>query len=158
MLATSPVGSPFAGADRVVIRFFAAGERGQQVVADRADVELVQMPAVRRRDERHQPVAGQAHFGAGVEVVIVGRELDPRLVALGQAAALGGVEQVVGGDQMLVDGVAQVRQVRAAERAVPVAAVALAAIELGAGLVEQRLVAEATSPSAAVRGGRWSGR
>ena len=112
-----------------------------------ADVELVQLPAVRRRDQRHQPVAGQAHFLPAVEVVVVGRELDPRPIAFGQAAAFGRVEQVVGRDQVLVDGVAQVRQIRAAERAVPVAAVALAAVELGAGLVDERLVARAASPT-----------
>ena len=49
----------------------------------------------------------------------------------------GPVQQVVGGDQMLIDGVAQVRQIDAAERPVPVAAIALAAIELGAGLLDQ---------------------
>ena len=119
-----------------MIGFFAAGERGEQVVANRPDVELVQMAAVRRRDERDQPVAGQANFRAGVEVVIVRRELDPRLVAFGEAAMLGRVEQVVGGDQVLEDGVAQVRQIGAAEGAVPVAAVALAAVELGAGLID----------------------
>ena len=81
-------GARFAGADGVVIRFFAAGERGEQVVADRADVELVQMAAVRGRDERDQPVAGEADFGAGVEVVVVGREFDPRFVAFGKAAVL----------------------------------------------------------------------
>ena len=65
------VGLAFAGADRIVIGLFAAGERGQQVVADRPHVELVQMAAVRRGDERHQPIAGQAHFRPAVEIVIV---------------------------------------------------------------------------------------
>ncbi len=129
----------FAGADRVVIRLFAARERGEQVVADGADIEFVQMAAVRRGNERQQPVAGQTDLGAGVEVVIVGRELDPGFVAFGQAAMGGRVEQVVGSDQVLEDGVAQVRQVRAAEGAVPVAAVALAAVELSPGLVDERL-------------------
>ena len=50
--------------------------------------------------------------------------------------ALGVVERVVGGDQAAVDRVAQVRQIEAAERAVPVGAVALAAIELLAGDLE----------------------
>ena len=50
------------------------------------------------------------------------------------------------------------RQVSAAERAVPVAAVALAAVKLGAGLIEERLVAEAASPSRAVAVRFWGGR
>ena len=74
-----------------MIRFFAAGERGEQIVADRAHVELVQMAAVRRRHKRDEPVAGEANFGASVEVVVVGRQLDPRLVTFsrgrGPAAA-----------------------------------------------------------------------
>ena len=85
-----------------------------------------------RGDQRHQLVVGQADFLPGVEVEVVGRGLDPRLRPAGRP-----VEQVVGGDQVLVDGVAQVRQVDAAERAVPVAAVALAAVEFGAGLLDQ---------------------
>ena len=52
-------------------------------------------------------------------------------------SADGPVQQVVGGDQVLVDGVAQVRQVDAAEGPVPVAAVALAAVQFGAGLLDQ---------------------
>ena len=47
------------------------------------------------------------------------------------------VEQVVGGNQVLIDGVAQVRQIDAAEGPVPVAAVALAAVELEPGLFDQ---------------------
>ena len=131
------VAARFARADLVVIRLFAAGERGEQVVANRADVEFVQMAALRRSHKRDQPIAGQANFLPAVEVVVVGRQLDPRLIAIGQAAAVQLVEQIVGGDQMLVDGVAQMRQVGAAERTVPVAAIALAAVELGAGLIDQ---------------------
>ena len=39
----------FTGANRVVISLFATRERGQQIVADRANVELVQVAAMRRR-------------------------------------------------------------------------------------------------------------
>ena len=79
-----------------------------------------------------QLVVGQADFLAGVEVEVVGGGLDPSL-----RPADGLVQQVVGGDQVLIDGVAEVRQIDAAEGPVPVAAVALAAIELGAGLLDQ---------------------
>ena len=109
-----------------------AGQRGQQVVLDAADVEFDHLPAAARRHQRHQLVVGQADFLPGVEVEVVGRGLDPGLRPADRA-----VQQVVGGDQMLVDGVAQVRQIDAAERAVPIAAIALAAIQLGAGLLDQ---------------------
>ena len=67
----------FAGADLPMIRLFAARERGEQIVADRADVELVHLPALRGRDQRDQPIAGQPHFLAAVEVVVAGGELRP---------------------------------------------------------------------------------
>jgi len=118
---------------------------GKQVVADCPDVEFVQMAAVRRCDECDQPIAGEADFGASVEVVVLRRQLNPGFVTFSQAAMGGGVEQVVGGDQVLEDGVAKVREVRATERSVPIAAVALAAVEFGAGLVDERLRAGATS-------------
>src|SRR4051812_4431526 len=54
---------------------------------------------------------------------------------------------------MLEYGVAEVREVGAAECAMPVAAIALAAVELGAGLVDEVLAAEAARPSVAV--GLW---
>src|SRR3954471_6558718 len=118
-----------------MIRLFAAGGRGEQFVADRADIEFVQMSAVARCDERDQPIAGQTNFGTAIEVVIVRRELNPSLVTFGQATMCSRIEQIVGGNQVLVDGVAEVRQVRAAESAVPVAAIALASVKFGACLV-----------------------
>src|SRR4051812_23178387 len=110
------------------------------------------MAAVRRRDQCDKPVTGEPDFGTGVEVKIPRRELDPRFVAVGDAAVSGCIEQVIGGDQMLEDGVAEVREVSAAECTVPVAAIALAAVELGAGLVDERLSAgTAAAFSIAVR-------
>jgi hypothetical protein len=88
----------FTAADLLVICLFAAGQRGEQIVADRTHVELVNVPAVRRRDERHEAIAGQANFRPAVEVVVLASELDPGLVLGSQAAALSGVEQVVGRD------------------------------------------------------------
>ncbi len=99
----------------------------------RADVQFDQLAAAAGRDQGHQLVVGQADFLAGVEVEVVGRGLDPGLRPAG-----GPVQQVVGRDQRVVDGVAEVRQVDAAEGPVPIAAVALAAVELGAGLLDQR--------------------
>ena len=60
--------------------------------------------------------------------------------------------EVVGGDQPLVDGVAQVRQVDAAEGPVPVAAIALAAVELGAGLLDQLARGAGRRPTAPAAG------
>ena len=94
-----------------------------------------QLPAAAGRNQGHQLVVGQADFLPGVEIEIVGRGLDPGLRLAG-----GAVQQVVGGDQVLIDGVAQVRQIDAAERPVPVAAIALAAVEFGAGLLDQLAV------------------
>ena len=120
-----------------------AVERGQQVVPDAADVQLVELPAAAGRHQGHQPVVGQADFLAGVEVEVVGDGLDP-----GFRPAGGLVQQVVGGDQVVVDGVAQVGQIEAAERAVPVAAIALAAVELDAGLLDQLGIDRVAGPAA----------
>ena len=46
-------------------------------------------------------------------------------------------EQVVGRDQLAINGVAQVGQIDAAERSVPIRAIALAAIQGGARLFDQ---------------------
>ena len=71
----------------------------------------------------------------GVEVEVFGDRLDPRF-----RFARCTIQQVVGGDEVFVDGVAQVGEVNAAERAVPVGAVALAAIQFGPGLFDQLAV------------------
>ena len=66
------------------------------------------------------------HLLAGVEVVVVHRRFDvPIAVPVGTRL----VQQVVGGDQVVVHGVPQMRQIDPAEGAVPVAAIALAAVE-----------------------------
>ena len=56
-------------------------ERGEQVVADRADVEFVELPAAGRGDQRDETVAGESHFGPAVEVVVVRLGVDPRPAA-----------------------------------------------------------------------------
>ena len=61
----------------------------------------------------------------GYPIKIVGYDVNPRF----GAAAGGAVQQIVGRDQVPVYGVSQVRQVDAAERAVPVTAVALGTIQ-----------------------------
>ena len=121
-----------AGQHLAMIGLGPPGQRGQQVVADGANVQLVHLAAAAGREQCHQPVVGQLHFLAGVEVVIGGRGFDPAARPPADP-----IQQVVGGDQVLVDGVAEVGQIDAAERPVPVAAVALAAIKLDAGLLDQ---------------------
>ena len=123
------------GQDLAVIGFRPAGESGQQVVADRANVQLVQLAAAAGGDHGDELVVGQANFLPAVEVEIVGHGLDPVL-----RTALEPVEQIVGGDQAVVNGVAEVGQIDPAERAVPVGAIALAAVKLGPRGLQQLLV------------------
>ncbi len=101
-------------------------------MADGADVEFVHLPAAAGGQQRQEAVVGQLHFLAAVEIQVFGLGLDPGIQAAGIA-----FQQAVGGDQVLIDGVAEVRQVNAAEGAVPVAAVALAAVKFGLGLIDQ---------------------
>ena len=93
------------------------------------------MAAAPGRTQRRQLVVCQEDFLPGVEIEIPGHGLDPWLGPI-----RGAIEQVVGGDQRAVHGVAQVRQINAAERSVPVAAIALSAIQLGAGRFDQAAI------------------
>ena len=117
-----------------MIGFGPSRQGGLQIVADRPHVQLVQLAALGWSQQANQFVVAQLDFGSGVEVEITGDAFDGSI--LGTSKHL--VEQVVGGDQMVVDGVSQVRQVGPAEGTVPVAAVALAAVQF-ASRVGQRL-------------------
>ena len=103
-----------AGQHLAVIGLRLPRERCQQVVLDAADVQFGKHAAAAGYDQGHQPVVGQANLLPGVEIVVVGRGLHPGLGAIGQA-----IEGFVGGDQAVVDRVAEVRQVNAAEGPVP---------------------------------------
>jgi len=59
-------------------------------------VEFEQMPSAGGADIGDHPVAGQANFLAGVEIVIVGGDFDPLTVA-----SLGVFQQRVGGNQVV---------------------------------------------------------
>jgi len=76
------------------------------------------------REERHQLVVGEADLLMCVEIVIADREIGPLRRAIGRA-----IENIVGADQVAIDRLPQVTQVHAAERTVPVSAVALSAIQ-----------------------------
>ena len=125
---SSGVRRAIAASDGLVVGLGPAVERGQDVGQRVPDVQLVEVAAVAGPDEGDQPVVLEADLLAGVEVEVADLERDPRA-----GLALGVVEGVVGGDQAAVDRVAEVGQVEAAERAVPVGAVALAAVELAGG-------------------------
>ncbi len=104
-----------------MIRLGPPGERGQQVVLDGANVEFDHPAAVARREQRHELVVRQADFLPGVEIEIVRRGFDPRFATAG-----GLFQQRVGGNEMFVNRVPQMRQIQPAECPVPVRAVALA--------------------------------
>ena len=73
-------------------------------------------------------VVFKADFLPRIKVVIVDIQGDAR-----SELALGVVERVVGQDQAAIDGAAEMGEIKAAEGAVPVRAVALTSIELAAG-------------------------
>ena len=91
-----------------MVGFRPASHGRQQIVADRPHVQFVHLAARRRSQQGHQPVVGQPHFLAGVEVEIVHLGFDP-----GPSSRHGLVQQLLGGDQMVVDRIAQVRQIDA---------------------------------------------
>ena len=68
-------GDPRHGlADRLVVGLGAAVERGEQVRRAAADVQLVDVPPVRRADQGDQGVVLQADLLAGVEVEVADLE------------------------------------------------------------------------------------
>src|SRR5262245_12209547 len=109
-----------AGGDLFVIGLGAAGERGEQIHADRPYIELVEHAAGGGREQTNQPIVGEANFLASVEVVVIDGGFDE-----GTGFSGGQIKQVVTCDELVVDGVTEVRQINAAKRAVPVGAVAL---------------------------------
>ena len=115
-----------------MIGFRPAVERAEKVHPGPADVELVEMAAAAGGQKGNQAVAGNADLFARVEIEVVGVDLHPA-----RGAAASGFEQRVGGDQMVVDGVPQMGQIKSAEGAVPIRAVALSAIQLAPRLVEE---------------------
>ena len=116
----------------------AAGQRGQQVVADRADVELVELPAAAGAIRATSlSLASWTSWRPSKLKSSAVASIQASSRACGSRSTGRLIEQVVGGDQVLIDGVAQMRQVDPAEGPVPVAAVALAAVQLRAGLFDQ---------------------
>ena len=73
------VAGPVSCQDLAMVGLGAASERCQQVEADRAHIEFVEMAATGRGDEADQFVVDQPDFLAGVEVVVVHRRFDPRV-------------------------------------------------------------------------------
>lgn len=127
--------------DFFVVGLGTAGERGEQVVADGADIEFVQLAAAGRGQEADEFVAGKANFLPQIEVIVLDSCFHK---TTGAANRL--IEQVLAGDELVIDGVAQMGEIDAAEGTVPVGAVALTAIK---GLLGG---AQGVAPQAALPG------
>ena len=113
------------GGDRGVIRLGAAVEGGQDVGGGVPGVQLVDVAPRRGADVGDEVAVLEPDLRTGVEVEVGHVERDA-----GVGASLGLVERVVGGDQVAIDGVAEVGEVEPAEGAVPVGAVALAPVQV----------------------------
>src|ERR1700722_7202041 len=90
------------------------------------------MAAATGGQKRDHAVASQADFLAGVEIVVVGVDLDPP-----RGPPAGRFEQGIGGNQMVVNGVAQMRKEKTTEGPMPVRAVALSTIKFGPRLRDE---------------------
>ncbi len=111
-------------ADGVVICFGTARQRGQQIVADMPQIEFVQAAAAGRMEVCRQLAIFRQTSGVPSRLRSAVSRLDPARRARRRRQ-----QQLLGRDEMLVDGVAQVRQVDAAEGAVPPRTIALGAIQ-----------------------------
>ena len=108
-----------------MICFRATGDGGQQVVADGPHVQFVHLPAGGGCDQADQLIICQADFLAQRRSC----SRPPCASIHGFVFSFSLIEQIVGGNHLVVDGVSQVRQIDAPERSVPVRAIALGAIE-----------------------------
>src|SRR5262249_13788112 len=106
--------------DRLMIGLRPARQRGEQVVPNDAQVKLVQAAALLWIEIPGQAAIAQADLGEAVEVEVGYLGIGPT-----QAAVFSFEQGVVSGNEMVVDGVAEVRQIQAPEGSVPPRAVAL---------------------------------
>ncbi len=60
-----------------MVGFRSAGDRGQQVVADRPHVEFIHLSASRWSNQADQLIVSQSDFLPSVKVVVIDRRLDP---------------------------------------------------------------------------------
>jgi hypothetical protein len=102
-------------ADGFVVGFGPSVKCAEKIHSRSANVELIEMAAAARRQERDQAVAGEPDLFASVEIEVVGVDLHP---SRGTSARR--FNERVGGNQVVVDGVTQMRQVKSAESAVPI--------------------------------------
>ena len=75
-----------------------------EIVTDRSQIQLVNLATSLSRNPRHQLIIGQPNLRSPVEIVIVSRGLDPFGWSLHRR-----LKQRFGGQQMLINGVAQMR-------------------------------------------------
>ena len=113
------------GEDLGMVGLGATVECGEEVVALGAEIELVDDPPARRCQPDIERAAGDADLGAAVKIPVAHDRLDPRSLP----AATGPVKERIGLDELAVDGIAEMGEIDAAERPVPVGTVALAAVE-----------------------------
>lgn len=100
--------------DLLVIRLKATIQSCQQIVADAAEIEFVQMPAASGGNECNEAVAGEANLLTGIEIKIV--RVDPHPLAaawmIGRTELSGDLfEDVVRRDEVLINRVPQVWQI-----------------------------------------------
>ena len=120
------------GEDLGVIGLGTTVERGEEIVALGAEIELVEDPPPRRREPSVERAVRDADLRAAVEIPVAHDRLDPRPLRAGPSP----VEERVGLDELAVDGIAEVGEVDAPEGPVPVGAVALPAVERRRRLLE----------------------
>ena len=103
----------------------------EQVVPNRSDIEFVHPPTRLRFEPGNHLVACQTDFGVAIEVVIVRVCFDPVLPLFQYR-----FEMVFGLNQLAEDGISKMGQIDAAERSMPVTAIALPSVERLASLFD----------------------
>ena len=122
--------------DGFVVNFRTTVQRCQQVVSDGSDVEFVKMSADGRSEKRSESIASDSDFWSSVQVEIFRFDFHPAIgrrsnnsVRRSRHRSIDLFEDRVCRDELRVNRVPKMRQVKAAERSVPVRAVALSAVK-----------------------------
>ena len=105
-------------------------------MSDGHQIQFVDLPTLRRRDPSAKLLVGQTHFLTPIKTIIISGRFDPLALVTQR-----GHQYAFGDQQMVVDPVSQMRQIHSAKRAVPITAVALAAIQMIARRIDYLLAA-----------------
>ena len=65
------------GKDLAVVGLGSSGHGGEQVVLDRTDVEFVEMAAECRSNQADDPIVGNLHLLASIEIEVLGLGFNP---------------------------------------------------------------------------------